>query len=93
MHLWDEQVSLAVPRFTVFVVDLVGEQAGPAAAGLRTMAVFMVPMGCEADYRFNTKDGLTDIGEQAKCKVKRGGLKLKAHRIFLHLRSSITHNP
>jgi hypothetical protein len=68
MHLWDEQVSLVVPRFTVFVVDIVGEEASPA--GLQTMAVFMVPMGSEADYRFNTKDGLTDIGKQAQCKVK-----------------------
>ena len=66
MHLWDEQKSLEVPRFTIFIVDLVGEETGPATAGLLTMAVFMVPMGSEADYRFNTKDGLIDIAKQAK---------------------------
>ena len=32
------------------------------------MAVFMIPMGSEADYRFNTLDGLLDIGQQADCK-------------------------
>lgn len=51
----------AVPRFTIYVVD-VSEQAR------QSCAVFLVPMGRESEYQFTSQQGLVDIAYTAQTK-------------------------